>query len=143
MGGRFVRDVVAGRQVVALSENAPVLEAAKAMKNANVGAVIVTDRGRLSGIFSERDAIQRVIAEGLDPSTVPVSQVMTVGIITVTMDTPVSRVLHIMYENNFRHVPVVDRLGAPAGMVSVRDILGDEIYGVSDPPEHPSSGIID
>jgi CBS domain-containing protein len=113
------------------------------MKHSNIGAVIVTDHGSLVGVFTERDGIQRVIAENVDPTSTALSQVMSWGIITVTMDTPVSRVIHIMHENNFRHVPVVDRLGAPLGMVSIRDILGDEVLGLFDHQDHPSTEIVD
>ncbi len=130
MSGRLVRDVIAGQQVISLLQTATVTEAARLMKQHNVGALIVTESDRLVGIFTERDAVQRVLAEGLDPDTVPLSSVMSWGIVTITTDTPIARVLHIMHENNFRHVPVVDRLGAPVGMVSIRDALGDELLNM-------------
>ena len=56
-----------------------------------------------------------------------VSRVMSWGIVTVTADTPITKVLGIMHENSFRHVPVIDRLGTPIGMVSIRDALDDEL----------------
>ena len=143
MGGRLVRDVIVGQQLVALDKDATVVDAAKTMRNANIGAVIVTDNGRLAGIFTERDAIQRVLAEGIDATTTALSQVMSWGLITVTMDTPVSRVLHIMHENNFRHVPVIDRLGSPLAIVSIRDVLGDEISAYDENQGHPSTEIVD
>ena len=143
MSSRLVRDVIAGQQLVALPKEATVAAAAKTMKNSNIGAIIVTDNGCLAGVFTERDGIQRVIAENVDPVSTALSQVMSWGIITVTMDTPVSRVIHIMHENNFRHVPVVDRLGAPLGMVSIRDVLGDEVLSLYDQQDHPSTEIVD
>jgi len=145
MGGRLVRDVIAGQQVISLPQDATVTAAARLMKQSNVGALIVTESARLVGLFTERDAVQRVLAEGLDPDTVPLSRVMSWGIVTITTDTSINRVLHIMQENNFRHVPVVDRLGAPVGMVSIRDALGDELMNFQEDVgmNHPTTGDID
>ena len=141
MGGRLVRDVIAGQAVVALPRGATVVAACKRMKDANVGALIVTDNARLVGVFTERDAVQRVLAEGLDPETTPVSQVMSWEIVTITANTSIAKALQIMHENNFRHVPVVDRLGTPIGMVSVRDALDDELRAFQDEfdPLNPTS----
>ena len=58
---------------------------------------------------------------------VTLAEVMTKTVVTTTADTPISRVLRMMYENNFRHVPVLDRLGTPIGIISIRDALGDEL----------------
>lgn len=145
MGGRLVRDIIAGQKVYALPQDATVTAASRLMKEGNVGALIITQNGKLTGIFTERDAVQRVLAEGLNPDTVQLSRVMSWGIVTITADIPVTRVLHIMHENNFRHVPVIDRLGAPIGMVSIRDALGDELLSFQDGigGGHPSSEVVD
>ena len=123
MGSRLVRDVIAARKPISLPQNASVAEAAQLMRQTNIGALIVTHQGRLKGVFTERDALQRVLAAGMDPVTTPLFQVMTAGVITINADAALSRVLCIMYENNIRHLPVVDRDGLPIGMISIRDTL--------------------
>jgi CBS domain-containing protein len=97
------------------------------MEKHQVGAVMVVDaHGRLSGIFTERDALFRVLAAGRDPATTRLSEVMTKKPQTIHPDKPVGHALHMMYENGFRHVPVVED-GRPVGMVSARDALGPEL----------------
>jgi CBS domain-containing protein len=97
-------------------------EAARLMKKTQVGALLVVENGHLAGIFTERDALVRVLAEGLDPATTPLAAVMTLNPITVHPDQPFVSALHLMHENGFRHVPVVEN-GRPLGMVSARDAL--------------------
>ena len=102
-----------------------VREAARLMKQTQVGALLVVEHGHLVGIFTERDALVRVLAEGLNPETTPLAAVMTPDPITVHPDQPFVSALHLMYENGFRHVPVAES-GRPLGMVSARDALERE-----------------
>jgi len=67
-----------------------------------------------------------VLAKGLDPATTALSQVMTSTVTTVGSDKPLLHALHIMQENSFRHLPVVDS-GVPRGMLSIRDALDYEL----------------
>lgn len=99
-----------------------VREATRLMKQTRVGALLVVEHGRLVGIFTERDALIRVLAEGLNPETTPLAAVMTLNPVTVHPDQPFVYALHLMYENGFRHVPVAEN-GRPLGMVSARDAL--------------------
>ena len=85
----------------------------------------MVENGHLVGIFTERDALVRVLAEGLDPEITPLAAVMTLNPITVHPDQPFMSALHLMYENGFRHVPVAEN-GRPLGMVSARDALERE-----------------
>jgi CBS domain-containing protein len=104
-----------------------VSHAAEMMQKANVGAVMVVDNhGKLVGIFTERDALFRVLAPKLDPATTKLAQVMTKNPRTVAPDKPFGYALHMMYESGFRHVPVVEN-GRPIGMVTARDALGPEL----------------
>jgi signal-transduction protein with cAMP-binding, CBS, and nucleotidyltransferase domain len=97
------------------------------MKKRNVGAVIVVRHdGHLAGIFTERDVVFRVIAEGRDPRTTHLSDVMTHDPRTIAPDKPFEHALLMMYDGGFRHVPVVEN-GRPIGMVSARDALGPEL----------------
>jgi CBS domain-containing protein len=103
-----------------------VAQAARLMKERRVGAVLVMHEGRLAGIFTERDALFRVIAEGRDPATTQLQDVMTANPRTIAPDRPFGHALHMMHEGGFRHVPVVES-GAPLGVVSARDALGPEL----------------
>jgi CBS domain-containing protein len=111
--------------LVAISENATVGEAARRMRDARCGSILVTEDERLIGIFTERDVMNRVVAEGLDPERTSVSQVMTRSPRTVEPDTPTIVALRIMDDGGFRHLPVVDK-GRILGIVSRRDFLSSE-----------------
>ena len=126
MRNRQASEVIKGQTVVTVSPQTTVRDAAVAMRDAKVGSVMVTSGGRLVGIFTERDALYRVLAAGLNPDNTPVSAVATAQVMTASPDMPILQVLHLMHEGNFRHVPVVEQ-GKPLGMVSLRDALGAEL----------------
>lgn len=104
-----------------------VMDAAKAMSDSNVGALVVLDQGRLSGVFSERDVLRRVVLKGLDPNKVHVAEVMTKKVLTVREDTDRHAVLRVMAENHVRHLPVVDIEGRVLTMLSMRHLLRAEV----------------
>ncbi len=127
MSARPISTLVKQQQVLVAAAATTVSEAARQMEKQHVGAVMVVDaKGRLSGIFTERDAVFRVLAAGRDPATTRLSQVMTRRPQSIHPDKPVGHALHMMYENGFRHVPVVED-GRPVGMVSAHDALGPEL----------------
>jgi CBS domain-containing protein len=126
MPQRSVRSIIATQVPVSASGELTVERAARLMKDQRVGALLVVEQGRLAGIFTERDAVFRVIAEKRDPAQTPLKDVMTASPRTVSPDSPFGHALHLMYEGGFRHVPVVDG-GRPVGMVSARDALGPEL----------------
>lgn len=103
-----------------------VAAASRLMKEKRSGAVLVVDRGRLAGIFTERDALFRVIAEGRAPETTRLAEVMTENPRTIAPDRPFGHALQLMYEGEFRHVPVVEN-GRPLGMVCARDASGPDL----------------
>ena len=103
------------------------LEAARLMKQHNVGALLVVDHTRLIGIFTERDALFRLLAEGRDPHATRLADVMTAQPQTIHPDEPFVRALRMMHEGNFRHLPVVE-FERPIGVVSVRDALDEDLY---------------
>ena len=123
---RSLRSIVAGRPSVTVSRDATVVEAAREMKQRNVGSVLVLDDGRLAGIFTERDALFRVLAAARDPATTTLGEVMTPQPQTMHPDEPFVRALRVMHEGKFRHLPVVE-FGRPLGVVSVRDALDDDL----------------
>ncbi|MBI4195478.1 MAG: CBS domain-containing protein [Betaproteobacteria bacterium] len=123
---RSIRTIIEGQEVVASPARTTVSEAARLMKEKHVGAVLVVEEGKLVGVFTERDVVFRVIAEGRDARSTQLAEVMTPDPQTIHPDKPFEHALHIMYEGGFRHVPVVEN-GRPVGMVSTRDALGPEL----------------
>jgi len=99
-----------------------VLETVKKMVERNIGAVPVLHQGKLVGIFSERDLMRRVVAEGRDPVSTCLAEVMTEDPLTVSMNEELENCMALMRRHNFRHLPVCQE-GRLIGMVSLRDIL--------------------
>jgi len=128
MHNRTLRQVVDGQTVISALADTTVRAAAVTMAQNNIGAILVVDdQGRLTGLFTERDVLNRVVARDLDPDKTPLSAVMTANLQTATPDKPLAHALHMMFEGGFRHVPVVEN-GKPVGMVSARNALGLEIH---------------
>jgi CBS domain-containing protein len=126
MPQRSIRALIAGQKILTVGKETTVREAARLMKKMRVGAAMVVAKERLIGIFTERDALFRVLAEGRDPTTTCLADVMTAKPQSITPDRSFGYALHMMYEGGFRHVPVVEN-GRPIGMVSARDALGPEL----------------
>src|SRR5574343_1222380 len=125
MPNRTLKSVVSHRPLVIATPQMPVLDAARAMKAKGVGSVLIEQGGALVGIFTERDLMYRVVAEGSDPSSTLLESVMTGEVIGLEADKPLSHALHLMHQHGFRHVPVLEH-GRPVGIVSARDALGIE-----------------
>jgi CBS domain-containing protein len=126
MRDRPIRSLIASQNPVTAAGETTVADAAYLMKERRVGAVLVLSEGRLAGIFTERDALFRVVAEGRDPAATRLADVMSANPRTIGPDRPFGHALHMMHEGGFRHVPVVEN-GRPLGMVSARDALGPEL----------------
>lgn len=126
MAQRTIRMIIEHQSLVAAPGGTTVIEAARMMRESHVGAVIVVEDGHLVGVFTERDALFRVIAEGRDVHTTRLEEVMTRNPRTIDPERPFADALHVMYEGGFRHVPVVEN-GRPVGMISARDALGPEL----------------
>lgn len=123
---RAIRTIIEDQKPVTASAEITVAAAARLMKEHRIGAILVIEDGHLAGIFTERDALFRVIAEGRDPAATRIAEVMTANPRTIGPDRPFGHALHLMYEGGFRHVPVVDN-GKPLGVVSSRDALGPDL----------------
>ena len=126
MPNRSIREIIAHQNILSAPETMTVREAAIRMAEAKVGAMLILDHGKLTGIFTERDILNRVVAKRLDPDATPLSQVMTSDPRTISADKPLAHALVMMDEGGYRHVPVMDS-GQPVGMVSARDALGAEL----------------
>lgn len=127
MPRRMISEVVAGRSLVTASKEMTVRAAARLMAEQRIGALVVIEGGRIAGIFTERDALNKVMAAAIDPDTTLLASVMVKDPQTIAADKPLAYALYMMAEGGFRHVPVVDANGAPVGMVSARDALGQDL----------------
>jgi CBS domain-containing protein len=125
MVDRSIRTLIADKECITCAESLSVGEAARVMQRNRSGAIMVVEGERLIGIFTERDALFRVLAENRDQST-PVREVMTRNPLSISPDKPFAEALRIMHEGRFRHVPVVEN-GRAVGMVSASDAMGPEL----------------
>ena len=109
-----------------MSETATVKAACQQMSERRAGSVLVTDeRGALAGIFTGRDAVCKVLAEGRDSSTTSLREVMTADPVTMSPEMTAIDALRLMWDGGFRHVPLVDG-GKLLGVVSRGDFKSDE-----------------
>jgi len=123
---RTIRTIVEHQEIVTAAARTSVSDAAKLMRQHNVGALPVVDDDRLVGIFTERDSLYRVVAANLDTRRTQLADVMTPNPQTVHPDDSFAHALHLMHAGGFRHVPVVEN-DRVLGMVSARDALGPEL----------------
>lgn len=119
-----IAEILSGKpgDVVQIEGGATVFEAIKAMVDANVGAILVTDGERISGIFTERDYLRRIAIEGRTSHNTIVRDVMTSPVLMVTPETTVEEGMALMTDKRIRHVPVVSE-GGLVGMVSIGDLV--------------------
>lgn len=126
MAGRMIQEVIAGRPLVTAEPQMTVRAAAALMTEKRVGALLVVDGEGIAGIFTERDALTKVLAEGRDPDKTRLAMVMVARPLTIGLDRSLAQALLMMADGGFRHVPVVDGSGRAVGMLSARDALGQE-----------------
>ncbi len=121
-----LRELVKDRKVYSLDVSRTVLEAARFMMEHHIGAVGVMRNGELTGILSERDIMNRVVAMGRNPGTTAVSEVMTPNPRSVPAEETIEECLFIMREFGFRHLPIVEGKELK-GLVSLRDVLMHQV----------------
>lgn len=115
-------DLIKAQDTYQAEMGCTVLETVRVMVERNIGAVPVVHNGKLVGIFSERDLMRRVVAEGLDPRSTCMAEVMTDSPLTVNTQEEVQECMAVMRRHGFRHLPVCHD-GQLVGIVSLRDIL--------------------
>ena len=111
-----------GDWVITIAPDATVFDAIGRMVDHNVGAILVTERGAIRGIFTERDYLRRIALQGRTSRETRVSEVMTADLVTVDPDTSVDECLELMTERKIRHLPVL-RDGHLSGLVSIGDCV--------------------
>ncbi|MFZ7119992.1 MAG: CBS domain-containing protein [Eubacteriaceae bacterium] len=109
------------KQVITVNKNELISEAAKKMKDAGVGTVVVEENGIVEGIITDRDIVLRNVATNGNPSQVVCGDVMTSNVTTANPDIDVDEIADLMSERKIKRVPIVDR-NSVVGMVSLGDI---------------------
>lgn len=109
---------------ICVPETSPIKTALEIFKREKIGCVVCVDEhGRVSGIFSERDVVLKVVLSDFAVNHAKISEVMTRNPQTATMTTTVGFALNMMSQGGFRHIPIVDEDNVPVGLVSVKDVV--------------------
>ena len=129
---------------LALDEQTPLDQALREMREHRQGCVLVTRDGKLTGIFTERDVLMKVVGTNIDLARTPIHPYMTRDPVRLPEDAIVAYALNKMCLEGFRHVPLTDEQGRPVGVVSMRDIIeylsGFFPKDVLNLPPEPTSG---
>ncbi len=115
------------RPAITVQAGDTVEDAVRIMVGHKIGAVVVLDGQRMTGIFSERDVMEKVILGHLDPATTRVANVMTWPVVVARPDTDEGEAVDEMVERHIRHMPVVDRDEQVIGMLSFRHVMQDRV----------------
>ncbi|AFK03750.1 putative signal transduction protein with CBS domains [Emticicia oligotrophica DSM 17448] len=124
-----IRQILQGKKINALfsvTSSTTVYDALVEMADKNIGAVLVIDEGKLSGIFSERDYARKIVLKGRHSDDTPVSDVMTANVITVEMEDKLEMAMQIMSEKHIRHLPVMEN-AILVGIISINDVVSSII----------------
>jgi CBS domain-containing protein len=108
--------------VLEIDADASVLDAVQLMVENNVGSLLVTVGGEITGIVTERDYLRRVTLEGRTDAETRVGEIMSSPLVVVTPETSVDECMAVMTDRRIRHLPVVDE-GRVVGLVSIGDLV--------------------
>jgi CBS domain-containing protein len=111
-----------GSEVLKVDADASVFEAVKAMVDANVGSLLVTEGGEIAGIVTERDYLRRVTLEGRTDREIAVREIMSSPLVVARPETTIDECMAMMTDRRIRHVPVVEG-GEVVGVVSIGDLV--------------------
>ena len=132
-----VKELMTERPIT-LDREASLAEAARLMRDRGIGDVIVVDGEDAEGIVTDRDIVIRGVAEGADPETTRLGQVVSAELVSVAPDDPVERAIQLMREKAVRRLPVLEG-GKPVGVLSLGDLAvardGDSV--LADISEEP------
>ncbi len=137
--GQQVKEVMTTRPIT-LDRDASLVEAARVMRDEGIGDVIVVEGDDAAGIVTDRDIVIRAVAEGADPNSTRLGQVVSGDLTSVAPDDPVDRAVELMRQKAVRRLPVLEG-GKPVGVVSLGDlaIRGDAadsvLADISDEPD--------
>jgi CBS domain-containing protein len=125
-----VQDILAtkGSHVQSIGPQASVLDAALLMNEHKIGCLVVLDGGHVVGMFSERDILQRVVAERRDPAALNVAEVMTKEVLCCRLNTKLDETRSVMMTRRIRHLPVLDDEDHLCGLVSIGDLNAHQLH---------------
>src|SRR5262245_38646117 len=134
---QHIRDLMTPNPVT-LSAASTLVDAAIAMRDFDVGAVIVADNGQIYGIVTDRDIVVRAIANGNYPATTRVEEICSRELTTVSPSDAIPEAVRLMRDKAIRRMPVVED-GQPVGIISIGDLAGEQephspLAGISDAP---------
>ncbi len=115
------------RESITVPPQTTVADAIQIMLDRRVGSVVIVEAKQVLGIFTERDVLRKLALSGRDPKTVAVSELMTTPAITVDPKITPVEALAKMLEHHFRHLPVVDSRGRLRGVLSIRNLLHEQM----------------
>jgi CBS domain-containing protein len=107
-----------------LAQSATIMEAACAMRDNDIGDVVVLDNGRLCGILTDRDIVVRALAAGCDPNRTSVGEICSRALVTLSPDDSTGQAVRVMREHAIRRLPIEDR-GRVVGIVTLGDVAVD------------------
>ena len=125
-----VSDILAvkGSHVLSIEPGSTVLDAANRMNERKIGSLVVMDDGRLIGIITERDMLQRVLVTRRDPAAITVGEVMTTEVLCCQPHTTLEEARGVMKNRRVRHLPVLDDGERLLGMISIGDLNAHEAH---------------
>ena len=116
-------NIIRGRPALVISPTMPVREAIRVLAYNKIGCVVVVEKGRVAGIFTERDALLKVNDMLPSVGDRPISEFMTTNVESLPLSAKIAFAVHRMDLGGFRHIPIVNERNEPIGLFSVRDIL--------------------
>src|SRR5437588_618466 len=125
-----VKDILStkGTHVLTIGPGATVFEAALLMNEHKIGSLLVLEDGRLVGIITERDILQRVVAQRRDPGELPIQEVMTTELVCGQPHTTVDEARGVMKNRRIRHMPIIDDSEQLLGLISIGDLNAHESH---------------
>lgn len=113
---------VKGKEVVSIPPETTVFNALKILEENNIGALVVTEKENIVGIFSERDYARKIILKNRSSIDTKVGDLMTKNVISVTPNDSIDKCMTLMSENHIRHLPVIENRKLD-GLISIGDVL--------------------
>ncbi|MDQ3646883.1 MAG: CBS domain-containing protein [Actinomycetota bacterium] len=115
-----IREVMT-KDPITLKTSASIAEAARAMRDSDVGNIIVLEGDSIAGILTDRDVTVRAVAEGVDVQSATVGEIATKQVSTLSPDDTVEKAIDLMRTEAIRRVPIVEN-GTPVGIVAIGDL---------------------
>ncbi len=121
---RTVRQLLESKpaEIIAISPDAPVIDAIRLMAERRVGALVVMEGARLAGILSERDYARKIVLQGRSSKDTPVRDIMTAEVITVRPEDSSDHCMEVVTDKRIRHLPVMQG-GDVVGVLSIGDLV--------------------